>query len=129
MQNRKNTFKFSLIFGPILASNGRKKRKKKQQRHKNRFWHRLWGRLFGYRPGFDRFSVPGRVPKISQNPKKSIQRVALLSLQKTKRMNFSIEMPPGAILSLPERDPGPHFGNFRCFFCTFRKAFRCTTHA
>ena len=94
---------------------------KKQRRHENRFWHRLWRRLFGHRAGFGRFSGPGRVPKMSQNPKKSLQGVQLLSLQKTKRMNLSVEVLPGAILSLPGRVPGASwasFWQFSLFFLT-----------
>ena len=42
---------------------------------------------------------------MSQNPKKSLQRVELLSLQKTKRMNFSAEVAPEAILRLSWEGP------------------------
>ena len=91
----------------------------KQQRHKNRFWHRLWGRFFGHGVDFDRFSGPGRVPKMGQNPKKSLQRLELLSLQKTTRINLSVEVPPGAILSLPGRVPGASWASFWQFLLFF----------
>ena len=96
---------------------------KKQRGHKNRFWHCLWGRLFGHRAGFGRFSGPGRVPKMSQNPKKSIQQVALLSLQKTKRMNFSVEVPPGAILRPSWEGPGSILGLILAIFVGFLDTF------
>ena len=95
------------------------KYRKKQRRHENRFRHRLWRRLFGHRAGFGRFSGPGRVPKMSQNPKKSLGRSELLSLQKTKRINLSVEVPPGAILSLPGRVPGASWASFWQFLLIF----------
>ena len=68
---------------------------------------------------FGRFSGPGRVPKMSQNPKKSLGWSELLSLQKTKRINLSVEVPPGAILSLPGRVPRASWASFWQFSLFF----------
>ena len=101
------------------------KYRKKQRRHENRFWHRLWRRLFGHRAGFGRFSGPGRVPKMSQNPKKITTARPTFIASKNKTHEFERRGAPGShfetLLGGSREHSGPHFGNFRCFLGTVLK--------
>ena len=118
-QNRKNTFKFSLIFGPFLASNGRKRRKKSAKARKSLlapslgtpFWPqgRFWS-IFWSRPG----------PKNEPKSEKTNAVHPTFTASKNTTHEFERRSGPGSHFETlrggSREHSGPHFGNFRVFF-------------
>ena len=123
-QHRKNTFNFSLIFGLILASNGRKKRKKTAKAQKSLlapslgtpFWPqgRFWS-IFWSRPG----------PKNEPQREKITTMVRTFIASKNQTHEFQRRSASGSHFeTLPggsREHSGPHFGDFRRFFGTVSK--------
>ena len=121
-QHRKNAFKFSLIFGTFLGSNGRKRRKKTAKARKSLlapslgtpFWSRgrFWS-IFWARPG----------PKNGPKPEKIDAVLLFFIASKNNTHKFERRSVPGSHFESPGEGPGSILGLILAIFVDFLDTF------